>query len=79
MYLVLNSYSNCSAFDMQSFKLFKNYEDAKKYFEEEKQKIKSFDLGYDEIQDEENLYCESINGEYIYNHELVQIIELEVN
>ena len=79
IYLVRNEWSNESAcqVEMESLKAFTTYEKAKEYFESEKERIKSFDLGYDEIEDSKDYYCESINGEYLYNHELVEIREME--
>lgn len=78
IYLVINAWSNDNAFDMQNVEAFEKYEDAKKSFERIKKEIKSFNTGYDEITDEKDYYCESINGEYIYYHELVYILEKEL-
>ena len=81
MYLVINDWSNESAcqVDMIDYKLFKDYENAKKYYEEQKEKIISFDLDYNEVEEKEDYYCIFENGEYLYNHELVYIKEMEVN
>ena len=80
VYLVISNYSNQNSgnIDIQNIIAFDTYEKAKEYFEKEKAKIKSFDLGYDEIEEIEDYYCESINGEYLYYHELVYIEEKEV-
>lgn len=80
VYLVINNWSNerVRQVDIQNISVFHNYEDAKKCFEEKKNEIKSFDLGYDEITDDEDYYCESINGEYLYYHELVYIQKKEI-
>ena len=78
VYLVIQSWSNDSDFDMENISIYKNYEDARREFEEIKKQIKSYNTGYDEIEDSEDYYCESINGEYIYNHELVYIEEKEL-
>lgn len=81
MYLVSNSWSNESGFqtDMQSLRLFEKYEDAKEFFEKLKENIKSRDYGWDMIEEDTDYYCEYLNGEYLYNHDLVRILELEVN
>ena len=78
VYLVIQSWSNDSDFDIQSILVYKNYEDARKEFLKIKEEIKNLNTGYDEIEDSEDYYCESINGEYIYNHELVYIEEQEL-
>lgn len=81
VYLVINSWSCESSgnIDMQKISVFKDYSSAKKEFEEIKEKIQSFNLGYDYIENEKDFYCESIDGEYLYNHELVYIEEKEIN
>lgn len=80
IYLVINDYSNESGgmINIQNIQAFNSYEKAKECFENEKKKIKEFKTGYDEIEDEEDTYCESVNGEYLYYHELVYIREVEV-
>ncbi len=80
VYLVIRNWSCESSgnVDMQNIYVFKNYADAYKCFKTEKDEIKSFNTGYDEIVDEDNYYCESVNGEYLYYHELVYIKEKEV-
>jgi len=80
VYLVINNWSSESSgnVDMQSIYAFKDYNNAKVKFNEIKEQIKNYNLGYDEIQDEKDYYCESVNGEYLYYHELVYIQEKEV-
>jgi hypothetical protein len=81
VYLVIR---NCSCessgtINMQSIKVFADYKSAKKEFEEQKKEIKNYNLGYDEIEDEKDYYCESVDGEYLYYHELVYIRKEGVN
>lgn len=80
VYLVIRNYSCESSgnIDIENIYAFKNYEDAKFCFEKERKEIKSFDLGYDEIEDKKDYYCESVDGEYLYYHELVYIKEVGV-
>lgn len=80
VYLVINNWSSESSgnVDMQSIYVFKDYNNAKVKFNEIKEQINNYNLGYDEIQDEKDYYCESVNGEYLYYHELVYIEEKEV-
>ena len=59
--------------------LFKNYVDAKNYFEEIKQEIKTYDNNYDTIEDTEDYYEEYNEGWYDSGHELVYIEEKELN
>jgi hypothetical protein len=77
IYLVITNYANDSGsgIDMSAYK---NYEDAKKDFDLSKEDIKSFQLGYNTIEDEKDYYCEYEEGYYSSNHELVYIKELEV-
>lgn len=81
MYLVRVDWSCESSgnVDMYHLELFSTYEKARKYFEKEKQKIIDMQLGYDYIDDEKDFYCESVDGEYLYYHELVSIEELIVD
>lgn len=80
VYLVINHYSNESGgcLDIENITVFGSYEDAKKFFEEEKKNIQSFNLQYSEVDDEDDYYCEWESGEYMYYHELVKIEEKEV-
>lgn len=80
MYLVVYNWSEekTSNIDMVRYKLFNNYEKAKEYFNKVKQDIIDCNLGYGEIEETKDYYCESINGEYLYYHELVYIKELEI-
>lgn len=77
IYLVITNYANDSdsGIDMSAYK---NYEDAKKDFDLCKEDIKSYQTGYDIIEDEEDYYCEYEEGYYSSAHELVYIKELEV-
>ena len=80
VYLVIHDWS-CESngnVDMQSIYVFKNYENAKTKVNEIKEQIINFNLGYDEIEEKEDYYCESVNGEYLYYHELVYIKKKEV-
>ena len=80
VYLVIRDYSCESSgnINIQNIKVFKNYFDAKLYFETEKKEIISFDLNYNDKEDKEDYYCEWESGEYLYYHELVYIEEKEV-
>lgn len=81
VYLVTQHYSceSSGCVGMYGFRgVYKNYEDAKKKFNEIKKEIKSYNLGYDVIDEDENSYCEYINGEYLYYHEYVEIVEKEL-
>lgn len=79
VYVVKNSWCNDCCGDMEKIYVFKTYESAKNKFEEIKKNIQSFELGYDYIEDEKDFYCESIEGEYLYNHELVSVEEYVLN
>ena len=80
VYLVINDWSNESGgnVNMQNIKVFKDYSSAKEEFNKIKENIKSFELNYNGLEDEENSYCEFEEGEYLYCHELVYIVEKEV-
>ena len=80
VYLVVKSWSEerTGNIDMVYYKLFKDYEKAKEYFEKEKQTIIDYHLNYDYIEDSKDFYCESVEGEYLYYHELVYIKEMEI-
>jgi hypothetical protein len=78
IYLVINDYSNDSGLYIQEIKAFKNYDDAKKQFIDNKELIKSFDTQYNVVEDKEDYYCEYEEGNYAFYHELVYIKELEV-
>lgn len=81
VYLVTQHYSceSSGCVDMYGFRgVYKNYEDAKKKFEEIKEGIKSYKLGYSGIEEDDNFYCEFEEGEYIYYHEQVEIKEMEL-
>lgn len=80
IYLVIQNWSCESSgnIDMVNYKVFSNYEKAKEYFNKIKSEIISYNLGYGEIEESKDYYCESENGEYLYYHELVYIKELEV-
>lgn len=80
VYLVIRNYSCESSgnIDIQSIEVFSNKDSATIRFREIKEEIKSYELGYSEIEEQENYYCESENGEYLYYHELVYIEEKEV-
>ena len=80
VYLVINNYSNANSenIDIENIRVFNNYDNAKKCFEEEKNKIKQFKLNYSTIIDEKDYYCEQEDGEYLYYHELVYIKEKEI-
>ena len=77
VYLVITQYVNegGSGTDIGAFK---TYEDAKKDFNICKEDIKSYQTGYDIIEDEEDYYCEYEDGYYSSAHELVYIKETEV-
>ena len=81
MYLVVNNWSeeDSGNVDMETFMLFSKIEDARCYFNEKKEEIINNNYGYDNIEEEEDYYCESVNGEYLYYHDLVYIREIEVN
>ena len=80
IYLVIRNYSCESSgnIDIQNIYVFKNYKDAEICFLREKQEIKSYNLGYSEVEEKNDYYCEYENGEYLYYHELVYIEEKEV-
>ena len=78
MYLVIQDWSVGHEVEMASYQLFRKYEDANEYLEKIKEEIKSRDYGWDEKDEMEDYYCEYVNGEYIYNHDLVRIEEMEV-
>ena len=77
VYLVITQYANesGSGTDMCAYK---NYEDAKKDFDLCKEDIKSFELGYNSIEEDKDYYCEYEGGYYSSYHELVYIKETEV-
>ena len=77
VYLVISEFTNDSDSDRNMY-VFKNYDNAKFKFEMIRKEIKNLNLGYDEIEDEKDCYCESISGEYLYYHELVYIQEKDV-
>lgn len=80
VYLVIHNWSCESSgnVDMQDIYVWKDYESAKFQFERIRREIKSYDLGYGEIEDTKDYYCESEDGEYLYYHELVYIEEKEI-
>ena len=80
VYLVIRDWSSGDSgeINMQHIEVWKDYESAKVSFERQKREIKSFETNFDEIEDTKDYYCESINGEYLYYHELVYIEEKEV-
>lgn len=80
IYLVISDYSNESSgnIDIENIYAFKDYENAKKKFEEIKKEIISFDLQYNDTEERENYYCEWETGEYLYYHELVMIKEVKL-
>lgn len=80
VYIVIENYSSESSgnIDIQSIYVFKNYDKAKEQFEKIKRSIKHLELGYSEIEESKDYYCEYENGEYLYYHELVYIKEEEV-
>jgi len=80
VWLVIRDYSCESSgnIDIEDIKVFGSYFDAKLCFETEKKEIKSMNLGYSEVDDEDDRYCEYENGEYLYYHEQVKIVEKEV-
>lgn len=59
--------------------LFKDYRSARDCFEEKKANIKSFESGYDSIDEDEDFYCEYENGWYNDYHNSVYIQEKELN
>lgn len=79
MYLVVRDYTNDWNGGSETFKLFKNKKDAICYLNEQKEEIINNNYGYDFIEEEDNMYCESVEGEYNNFHDLVEIEELEVN
>ena len=79
VYLVIEDYANDSDLISESYvNVFATYEKAKKHFNLVKERIISYDLGYDDIEEKEDYYCEWQSGEYHYYHELVHIEEKEV-
>ena len=77
VYLVVESCANDNINETNIY-VYDSYDKAKEKFEEEKQLIISFDLGYDTIEDEKDSYCEYDEGYYRDYHELVYIEEKEV-
>ena len=83
MYLVIHNWSfeQTGQLDITNYKLFASYEKAKSYFNKIKEEIKNkdyYNLNYDYIDNEKDFYCESVEGEYLYYHDLVSIEELGV-
>ena len=78
VYLVWHnwSYEPTGQLDMIDFKVFDTYEKAKNYFNKIKKEIINkdyYNLNYDYIDNQEDFYCESVEGEYLYYHDLVSV------
>lgn len=71
----INSYTLVNNFYVE---VFATYEKAKEYFNEVRQQIIEYELGFNECEDKEDYYCEYESGEYQYNHSSVEILEREV-
>ena len=80
IYLVIRNYScaDNGAIDEEDIRVFKKRDKAQEYFKKMKKQIVGFNTGYNLIENEEDYYCESMDGEFSYYHELVYIQEKEV-
>ena len=79
VYVVMESYTNADeGINEYNLSVFSTYEKAKEHFNKVKEKIKSYDLGYNYCEDDEDYYCEWESGEYLYFHGNVSIMERKV-